>query len=95
MTNTTPNITRLLTRRHLPEGIDDESGDEKDYCEHHKQAITQPLVLGIVGQLGSLLGNALRMNKSSVIKQPTKYKPESEKLPVLCRDQILKQGLSG
>lgn len=38
----------------LPERVEDESSQEKANTEHHKQAITQPLVLGIVGQLGSL-----------------------------------------
>lgn len=38
----------------LPERIKDESSQKEANTEHHKQAITQPLVLGIVGQLGSL-----------------------------------------
>lgn len=39
-----------------PEWIDDKSSDEKAYAKHHKQAITYPLVFGIVGQLGCLRG---------------------------------------
>lgn len=37
-----------------PERIEDKSGEKKADAENHKQAVTQPLVLGIVGQLGSL-----------------------------------------
>lgn len=38
----------------LPERIKDKSSHKEAHTEHHKQAITQPLVFGIVGQLGSL-----------------------------------------
>lgn len=37
-----------------PERIEDKSSEKKADAENHKQAVTQPLVLGIVGQLGSL-----------------------------------------
>lgn len=38
----------------LPERVEDESSHEETNTEQHKQAIAQPLVLGIVSQLGSL-----------------------------------------
>lgn len=37
-----------------PERIEDESSEKKADTENHKQAVTEPLVLGIVGQFGSL-----------------------------------------
>lgn len=38
----------------IPEREDDKSSEEEDQAEGHKQAVTQPLVLCIVGELGSL-----------------------------------------
>lgn len=40
----------------IPEREEDESSEEEAQAEHHKQAITEPLVLGIVSEFGSLWG---------------------------------------
>lgn len=34
--------------------MDDESGDEEHDAEDDEETVTQPLVLGVVGQLGRL-----------------------------------------
>lgn len=40
----------------IPEREEDESSEKEAQAEHHKQSVTEPLVLGIVSEFGSLWG---------------------------------------
>lgn len=55
----TTSLLKSLQMRHgmffsIPEREDNKPSEEEDQAEGHKQAVTQPLVLCIVGEFGSL-----------------------------------------
>lgn len=42
-------------RTYSPHWVYDKSGDKENRTKHNEEEVTQALILGIVGQLGSLL----------------------------------------